>query len=166
MKTFANKPFAYPTTGLNAVSDILAANKNIFTVIARNNNGNVVVYEALLNDRKQLIGIDVYWLDLDPAFRRKARSQNRHTDRVALTKMDRFGYGMQVIRKKSPYIWKVKFQHFNQDMTIAIRNNDVNLYRRRRDGELSKVSSIFIKNRSILGGLPTVESLTIQKSTC
>jgi len=69
-------------------------------VISRSKNANIVVYQArrasggregpLALDRP----LDIFWLDVDPAYQRKARAAGRATDRVELSAMEKsMAYG-------------------------------------------------------------------------
>lgn len=70
-------------------------------VIERSLNKNVVVYEGLVDedDSKQLRKdkpMDVYWLDLDPAYQEKKRKKGILTDRDELNMIERnMAYGVQ-----------------------------------------------------------------------
>jgi hypothetical protein len=54
--------------GRQAVSFIKNAKPNIFLITTRSLNGNVVVYEAEVKNKK-ITGIKFYWLNLEPAYR-------------------------------------------------------------------------------------------------
>lgn len=70
---------------------------NVLFFIARSKNLNIVVYEA-----KQSNGVldtsepvTVYWLDIDPEYRKKARSSGKMDDRVELGMIEKkMAYGV------------------------------------------------------------------------
>mmetsp|Transcript_20388 Transcript_20388/g.49989 ORF Transcript_20388/g.49989 Transcript_20388/m.49989 type:complete len:173 (-) Transcript_20388:286-804(-) len=69
-------------------------------IIERSLNKNVVVYEGLVDeDTSQLRKdkpMDVYWLDLDPAYQEKNRKKGKMTDRDELNMIERnMAYGVK-----------------------------------------------------------------------
>eukprot|EP01029_Cantina_marsupialis_P028379 TRINITY_DN776083_c0_g1_i1.p1 TRINITY_DN776083_c0_g1~~TRINITY_DN776083_c0_g1_i1.p1 ORF type:complete len:187 (+),score=61.18 TRINITY_DN776083_c0_g1_i1:55-615(+) len=75
-------------------------NENIVMYITRSKNKNIVMYEGMhaegvLDTKKP---IDGYWLDIDPAYREKARKKGKMDDRIEL----------RMIEKKLAYGYKTK----------------------------------------------------------
>jgi hypothetical protein len=88
---------AAPNPGKEFVSEVKKRCPNVFLIIFRNKNLNVVVYELNVKDGKVNTEkpVDVYWLDVDPAYRNITRSKNISHDRVELNHFDNtFVYGV------------------------------------------------------------------------
>ncbi len=88
---------AAPNPGKDFVSEVKKRCPNVFLIIFRNKNLNVVVYE--LNTKEGKINsekpVDVYWLDVDPVYRNVTRGKNIVHDRVELNSFDNtFVYGV------------------------------------------------------------------------
>jgi hypothetical protein len=81
--------------GAAAVKRIYHVNKGVFGVLCRNMNGNVVVMEALLENHA-IRQIDLYWLELEPSYREKARLQGRLHDRDDMSIFDLQAYGHDI----------------------------------------------------------------------
>jgi hypothetical protein len=150
-----------PTKGLQAVPEIMSANSNVFLVIARRKNGNVMVYEAVLNKSREITGIDSYWLDLEPSYQRKSRKKGKKDDREELSVLDHFAYGIKVIQHISKTRWEVMFKQYSQKMIIVVCSTGVSLYRKGKNKNLQKVESFFLHDRAILNLLPTVDSIDV-----
>jgi hypothetical protein len=64
--------------------------------VERDVNDNVVVYEGCLfqGDLDPTDPLDIYWMDIDPAYQEKARNQGKMDDRVELGFFEKqFAYG-------------------------------------------------------------------------
>lgn len=63
---------------------------------------NIVMYEALKSadalDAKK--PVDVYWLDIDPAYVAAARKKGVTTDRVDVRKQENMGWGLMTCQEK------------------------------------------------------------------
>lgn len=82
------------------VQEVCARAPDVFFILFRSLNRNVVVYE--LNRMKGTRSIDVrnpvsvYWLDIEPSYRRKRRRQGIRHDRERLSAFERrYAYGCQ-----------------------------------------------------------------------
>lgn len=81
-----------PDYGKDFVSELRKRNKHIVLVFFRNKNQNVVVCEAIKRDSS--IALDIYWLDIDPAYRQPRRKQGILHDRNELLTIEReLAYG-------------------------------------------------------------------------
>jgi hypothetical protein len=76
-----------PDYGKNLVSELRKRNPNVVLVFFRNKNKNVVVCEAV--KRGNSVALDVYWLDIDPAYRAPRRASGIRHDRSELTQLER-----------------------------------------------------------------------------
>lgn len=72
-----------PDDGPNFLSELKRINPNVILVFFRNKNKNVVVYEAKKNQGN--VEVEVYWLEIDPEYRKVRRSQGINHDRVELS---------------------------------------------------------------------------------
>jgi hypothetical protein len=71
---------------------------NVLFFIARSKNENIVVYEAAKKSDSELDPakpIDVYWLDIDPAYQQANRKKGVMSDRSDLNMIEKqFAYGV------------------------------------------------------------------------
>ena len=65
---------------------------NALFAFTKSANGNVVVMEAVVKKDGKL-GIDQYWLDIDPEYVKRARAQKKPHDRVEMGLFEQWGYG-------------------------------------------------------------------------
>ena len=162
--TFTDKPFPSHTTTDEAIALVYEESPNIFLVISRNKNKNLMVYEAVLDaTKRKLLGIVQYWLDIEPSYVAKARAQGRFHDRDEICKLDLFGYGLQVLDRSRPDRWDLKFKQCPKyQMTMRIGKDDVGLFRRDITTKaVLKVHHLHIHDRAIMGMLPTVDRVDI-----
>jgi len=87
--------------GEKIIAELQAKNADIVFVIARSKNANIVVYEALRTEDKKHLNskspLDVYWLDIDPEYVKKARAKGKQDDREDLNMFEKqFAYGIKV----------------------------------------------------------------------
>ena len=151
MQTFTEHPFPSNQNGQKAIREIYKLNKSVFLCIARSVNGNVMVYKANVDDKGHLVGIDMFWLDLEPSYMKSARKRGRNHDRDEIGILDTMVYGIDIINKESPTTWQVKFKKFQQVMTIhSFPDKTVTLFRERNKRK-QKVFSFFIHVRSVIG---------------
>lgn len=83
------------------VAEIKKRQPFVFLVIRRNKNKNIVVYEANVKDGifDKNKPIDVYWLDIDPEYRKPRREQGINHDRVEMNAQElAFAYGVEAKR--------------------------------------------------------------------
>jgi hypothetical protein len=88
------------THGINAHKSIQHRAPNVLFSISRSRNGNVVVYEGITKNKK-IIGVDAYWLNIDPVFKAKARKRGITHDREGLSVFDRIAYGYSLESNKN-----------------------------------------------------------------
>jgi hypothetical protein len=75
------------------------ASPNMLFILKRSKNGNLVCYEGMLDEDGKSLAVkqpvDVYWMDVDPAYVKKARAKGRESDRVDLNYMEKtMAYGL------------------------------------------------------------------------
>jgi len=91
------------------LAELQKTNPNVLFIIARSKNLNLVVYEALVEEKnKKLLAskkpIDVYWLDVDPAYIAASRKKGIMTDRVDLNFLEKklaYGVNFEPIKDSS-----------------------------------------------------------------
>ena len=159
--TFKSKPFPDHANWSEAMTLIYKESKNVFLIISRNKNRNLMVYEALTDLQGNLLGIEQYWLDLEPSYVQSARAKGRNHERDELSTLDYFGYGMEVKDKYRPDKWQVQFKQCPQNMTLRTHKGGVSLYRKNARGEVQKVHHLHLHDRSRMGFLPTVDYVDI-----
>ena len=120
MTTFTVEELPTDKCGIQAIPTIYNTCNNVFLVVARKKNGNVVVYEGVLDNKRNLKRIDIYWLDLEPSYRQKARKSGRRHDRSSLKKIDKLGYDMYVTKKITPQKWEIQFKVYKQKMIVMV----------------------------------------------
>lgn len=94
----------------SAYSYIKSQIPNTAFIIEKNSNRNVVVYEGkLFHDSKDgdiinpVEPIDIYWMDIDPAYQRRARASGKMDDRVPLSFIEKnIVYGVQFKEGTNP----------------------------------------------------------------
>jgi hypothetical protein len=81
-------------------TELKRLNRNVLFTISRSKNLNMVVYEALLDPKtggKSFVeagAVDVYWLDLEPSYRKKNRDGGQLHDRADLIWIEKWkAYG-------------------------------------------------------------------------
>eukprot|EP00906_Rhabdomonas_costata_P028110 RCo039883 len=88
-------------------------NPNIFCVITRSKNQNVVVYEANVKDGafpEKGDVLQVYWLDIDPEYVKKNRAKGKTDDREELIWMEKkIAYGAHAHARPEPGTYEVHF---------------------------------------------------------
>jgi hypothetical protein len=67
------------------VNSLKQQNPNILFIIKRSKNDNVIVYEWIPDQQI----VQCYWLDIDPAYQKAARSRGIKSDRVELNFIER-----------------------------------------------------------------------------
>jgi len=82
-----------------ALADFQSKNADVLFVIARSKNLNLVVYEAQRSADKKSLNpakpIDVYWMDVDPAYQADKRKKGVQSDREDLNAFEKkFAYGL------------------------------------------------------------------------
>jgi len=83
----------------NQIAQLRSTSPHVLFFIARSKNKNIVVYEAILESDssglKKDKPIEVYWLDLDPAYQEKKRKKGITSDREELGSIEKqFAYGV------------------------------------------------------------------------
>jgi hypothetical protein len=106
-----------PNPGKTLLSELHKRCPNIFLVIFRNKNKNVVIYESIMKDGK-IDSIDIYWLDIDENFRNNRDKSILH-DRSELTYFERaYVYGANITNFITPLEVEIKF---NADSSTPMR---------------------------------------------
>lgn len=148
-------------SGPEAIRDVYAHNRNVFLVISRKYNGNLVVLEAILNDRREITDIEMFWLDVDPAYVQVARKNGRLHDREELTSLDLVAYGFDLVNKINPTQWVIHFRKYpKKDLLISVTETGTSSFSK-KNGEMYKLFSFHIFDTTVLGVLPTVEYVEI-----
>jgi len=161
MDTFREGPVPFPEVGAHAIRKIYSLNKQVCLCIARNLNGNVMVYKVGLDKDCHITGVDMFWLDLEPSFVEAARKARRSHDRDEPCQIDHMVYGIDIVKRESSTTWQVKFKQFPQLMTIhAFPDRSVSLYRVGKNTHRQKVFSFFIHTRMVLG-IPKVDQIDL-----
>lgn len=150
-------------SGVSATADIRRHNRNVFMVIGRRKNGNVVVMEANVDRRGNITGIRQFWLDLDPKTKAKARKKGRVHDMDPFTKMDEYAYGIRVI-SEMPTRWTFCFKRFPSKI-FTIRLTGTSAVVCETDTEQREkllVRHMYVRDKPALGLLwPTVDSIVL-----
>lgn len=154
--SFQDAPIPFPEVGAAAVPRIVAANPRVFACFVRNKNGNVVVLEGQVSGGK-LVGVEGYWLDLDAAFRAKARATGKRHDRDAFNMLDQRAYGFRVDRVNDTTLSLV----FNQlpQKTLQVRlegGHQVHAYTTLQ-GQLCRLQYIYVHAQGLLPRVEYVE---------
>lgn len=142
--------------GVAAMKDIYKIKPNVFLMIDRRLNGNLVVYEAVVA-QGAMEKIDVYWLDLDPKYKARARKRGRMHDRDEFCKMDHYAYGITVTHQAKT-MWEFHFKRFpSQKFSVRLeQDGNTRCYTQIDDVE-HKVHHVHIEDKPALGFLwPTV----------
>lgn len=76
---------------MSAIQFIKSNYPHVAFIVEKNLNRNVVVYEGVLFDGELRADdpLDIYWLDLDPEYQKRARQEGRVSDRVELNFMEK-----------------------------------------------------------------------------
>lgn len=129
--SFKNKPA--PNYGPSLVKEIKNQCPNIFLVMLRDKNQNVVVYEANIKNGKfdKNNPVDAYWLVIDPGskYRPQRRSQGVNHDREDFNFFDRnlvWGYDIERINDYE-VILRMKVDKHPFRIKIG-KNNTVNMF--------------------------------------
>jgi hypothetical protein len=109
-QSFAHRALPTQLSGLSAVDVVLREKPSVFCVFVRRKNGNLVVLEAKTQPG-QLLGVDSYWLDLEPSYRVAARKAGRVSDRVELGLLDSvYGFACE---RTSPSTLRLRMNQFH-----------------------------------------------------
>ena len=145
--------------GNAAIHHVYKHNSNVCLVVSRKHNGNLVVLEAILNKQREIVNIDTFWLDVDPAYRKPRRAKHIVHDRVELTSFDKIAYDLKILQK-DPQCWQFKFKKCKKVLLACVTKNGVSCFMKKQ-GELYKIHHLHIQDRTILGMLPTVDYVQI-----
>lgn len=148
--------------GREAIRDVYKHNPNVFLVISRKLNGNLVVLEAELDNQRHLTKISEFWLDLDPAYVEKARKQGRLHDREEMTTFDLIAYSFTVEEKLSPTQWVLVFDKYKKKrLLISVHEKGVSCYCK-QNSEMYKIFTFHIVDRTVMGMLPKVDFVEVE----
>ena len=139
-----------PVNGVRAVEYLRQSNPNIFLMIVRSNNDNVIVYEQPLNQP-----IRYYWHDCDTKYQHKLRKQKKQTDVVEFNTMDRMAYGIKVVSQYADRTI-LKFNKFDTPIEIKSTPNGRQAF---LIGTERQIRYIYIQVKFILG-VPSVSKVT------
>lgn len=140
MTTFQQGPFCPRRPGLcgkAAVYQILEEAPNVFCVVCRRRNGNVVLYEGL--SQGGALNVDHYWLELEPSYMERARAAGRGHDRCEMTKLDNIAYGYEAKSLKPGEKIQLTLQQ--------LPNHPFIVTKRRKNGKDRVDAFIRVKNR-------------------
>ena len=148
--------FAVPKNlrGSQAVPYLRENNPNIFLVTVRSLNGNVVVYEVVVKNKK-ITGIEFYWLNLEPSYRASKSL------REECNFLEKKVFGYQIIQQY-PRKLKIVFNKLKHvEVNIILTNKGkVNCFLQ-ASGRKINIAYIFVKCRTILT-VPTVSYIDIR----
>jgi hypothetical protein len=116
--------------GIEIVPFVFKSCPSVFLVISRSMNGNVIVYEAILNKKRDIVKIDSYWLEVDTKFKQKARQKKKETDRVELNLIESQLFTPKILKKHNTKLWEIKFKQF-ESVFIKSTKNGVSLIRKK-----------------------------------
>lgn len=103
------------SNGLKAVPDISKI-KNVFLVLTRSLNGNVIVYK-LVTENHKITDLKFHWLNLDPKYRDKYPYQQE------CNILEKQVFGFKVL-SKSDKLWQIRFNRFDKKlMSVSLTNN-------------------------------------------
>jgi hypothetical protein len=148
-------------SGIFAVSDLYKANSNIGLVITRRLNGNVVVYEVMLNSERHITSISMFWMDQDSKYKQKSRNKGKNNDREEFSVLDKYAYGIKVTYK-SPQQWEFIFNRFaHKKFYFSVHSTGVSCFCD-KDNIITKVHHLYIHDQPKLGILwPSVDYIDI-----
>lgn len=138
--TFTQGPFCPGQPGLrgkDAVAEILRQAPNVFCVVCRRRNGNVVLYEGL--HQSGALKVDHYWLELEPSYMERARSGGRAHDRCEMSKLDNIAYGYESKTLRPGQKIQLRLQQ--------LPNHPFIVTKRRHNGQERVDAYIRVKNR-------------------
>jgi hypothetical protein len=123
--SFMDAPFPSNESGVLVAPLIRKLCPGVFNTMSRSKNGNVVVYEAILDPHNlSIVSLDQYWLHLDPSSRQKNLKHGH--DRKAFNILDRYGFDLQVVAKVTSYHWKVRFARLaNHTLDLHVSSRGV-----------------------------------------
>lgn len=167
-----------PNPGPTLLSEIKKQCPNVFLIMFRSKNDNVVVYEANINERGVLDKkkpIDIYWLDIDKAYRDPKRIHGILSDRVELSLLENtFVYGINIVYlKENGKGLKMKMKHFDQEFTLQIDSkNKPKLFTKYKDkqcyilsGFASASESFTINPLALINNLKSLEFRGLETKT-
>ncbi|MES1911106.1 MAG: hypothetical protein MHM6MM_003591 [Cercozoa sp. M6MM] len=83
---------------IESAAQLQERNPNVFCVISRSKNANLVVYEANIGPDGELVRDEpvlVYWLKIEPSYRQANRRKGKSDDRQELSVLEwRMAYGI------------------------------------------------------------------------
>ena len=143
--------------GESAVPRIYKKNRNVFLVITRTYNGNVVVYESILDSKRTISKLDTFWLDIDNKYQQKARKRKKPHDRVELNTIEKYGFGINVLNKNGKK-WEFNFKQFKtQTFSVEVHDTGVSCFTV-LNGKRYKVHHLHIESSSTML-IPTVKKV-------
>jgi hypothetical protein len=155
-------------SGKNAVSDIYRADPNVFLIMVRNYNQNLVCFRGNLDNQRNSTHIESFWLDIDPKYKEKARKQGKNDDYVEFNKIDRYAYGIKILRKITAKTWKLSFARLpGQELTVSVGKHGISSYieapqEKDKPKTIIKIHHLFVHDKPALGFLwPTVTKIDI-----
>ena len=149
-------------SGINALPHIFAVNKHVFGALVRNKNGNVVVMEGIVGKGEDLERIELYWLDLDPAYKRAARESNKPHDRDEFSMMDHVAYGFQTNRINATSMGMIMKQLPHHTITVRYEGPKIGVkaYVMHED-QVYRLQHIRVNDTVNMFALPTVDYVDV-----
>lgn len=148
---------------------------HILFYIARSKNENIVVYEANVvnNEFHSKNPVNVYWLDIDPAYVKKNRAKGITTDKSELNTLENnFAYGVSCEPYTGPETnnqqgYKIKLVALPERIVYIYKSNDNNgqvlikayMYINKK---LANIERIYVKSTDRMIGLPKVDYAEVE----
>lgn len=156
--------------GLALVTYIYKCNPNVIFVATKKTNYNIVIYEAIVRNGA-LYNIDIYWLEVDPGYR---RGTSLRIDAVDLSIIERNVYGIDITTKKHNKLWDIRFKRYNRPLWLYInKNGSIGIFTYQRqtrsqskysDPGVLKLKYMHIYD-NIIACIPTVSDIQVHSTT-
>lgn len=142
------------------IGEIYKTNPNVFLIVRRELNNNVVVYEAVLGKKREVTGVRIYWVLMSTPYRKKQDGGAWKTD--PLNRLDNYAYGIKIKNKRSCKGWDFTFRRCPKRVfTIVVYSSGVSCFTN-HDGAVIRVNDIHIHERSLFGvSWPSVDKVKI-----
>ena len=157
---FKDVQFPVDLCGPASIHVIYEMNPKVFFVISRKFNGNVMVYSAVTKNNK-MVGVEMYWLDLEHSYRIRARKKGRKHDRDEVTLLQKVGYGF----KANPLnidqtLWNITFAKMNSyNITIEFNEEKQSASAYIDKEKTKKLHHVYLEDSKNPVGIPTVKKV-------
>ena len=154
-----NKAFS-PTDlcGADAVPHVYKQNPKVFCVFVRRKNGNLVIYEG--KGTAKNMGVQHYWLDIEPAYKEAARLNGRNHDREDFSVFDYKAYGYEFKQIKDGTLSLVINAFKSRRITVRYEKHRFNGYVK-LNNEICRLYYIYVHDTTTMGIIPTVEYIEV-----